>query len=103
MQWMFIIDATTGLLIKAIENNTTYHWLRNVAVADGFYAFGRLGSDAVIAKFDWQHKLQYSGKRNPNRPMHKHEKLKYRVVTWIEQHLLNKRMIGGFRNYILKK
>ncbi len=56
-----------------------------------------------IAKFDWQHNLQYSGKRNPNRPMHKHEKLKYRVVTWIEQHLLNKRMIGGFRNYILKK
>jgi glycosyltransferase involved in cell wall biosynthesis len=56
-----------------------------------------------IAKFDWRHKLQYSGKRNPNRPMHKHEKLKYRVVTWIEQHLLNKRMIGGFRNYILKK
>jgi glycosyltransferase involved in cell wall biosynthesis len=56
-----------------------------------------------IAKFDWAEKLQHSGKLNKNRPMHKHEKFKYRIVTWIEQNLLNGRMIGGFRNYILKK
>jgi glycosyltransferase involved in cell wall biosynthesis len=56
-----------------------------------------------MSKFDWEEKLQYSGKRNTERPMHKHEKLKYRIVTWIEQNLLNGRMIGGFRNYILKK
>ncbi|WP_336065324.1 hypothetical protein [Mesoflavibacter sp. CH_XMU1404-2] len=68
MQWMFIIDATTGLLIKAIENNTTYHWLRNVAVADGFYAFGRLGSDAVIAKFDWQGNNIFMKKASDTRP-----------------------------------
>ncbi len=56
-----------------------------------------------IAKFNWTNKLQYSGNRNPNRPIHKHEKLKTRVVTWIEQNLLGGRTIGGFKNYILKK
>jgi len=56
-----------------------------------------------IATFDWKEKLQYSGKRNPNRPIHKHEKLKTRLVTWIEQNLLAGNAIGGFKNYILKK
>ncbi len=56
-----------------------------------------------MSKFDWEEKLQYEGKRNLERPMHKHEKLKYRVVTWIEQNILGGRMIGGFRNYHLKK
>ena len=56
-----------------------------------------------IAKFDWKDKLQYKGKRNPNRPIHKHEKIKTRIVTWIEQYLLGGKSIGGFKNYILKK
>ena len=56
-----------------------------------------------INKFDWEDKLQMTGKRNPNRPMHKHEKLKYRLATWIEQNLLGGRLIGGFKNYNLLK
>lgn len=56
-----------------------------------------------IDLFDWQDKLQYEGNRNPNRPIHPHEKLKYRVISWIEKHILNGRLIGGFRNYHLKK
>ena len=55
------------------------------------------------SKFDWQNKLQMTGKRNPNRPIHKHEKLKYRVTTWVEQNLLGGRLIGGFKNYNLLK
>ena len=55
----------------------------------------------MIAKMDWQDKPQYSGKPNPMRKLHKHERLKYRLITWVEQNLLNGRQIGGFRNYKL--
>jgi hypothetical protein len=56
-----------------------------------------------IKEMNWQSKLQYSGRPNPNREKHKHEKMKYRILTWIEQNLLNGKQIGGFKNYILLK
>ncbi|MEN8929366.1 MAG: hypothetical protein ABF240_10885, partial [Flavobacteriales bacterium] len=56
-----------------------------------------------MAKFDWKDKLQYSGAVNPNRPVHPHEKLKYRITSWIEKNILGGRLIGGFKNYNLKK
>jgi len=56
-----------------------------------------------IEAMDWQDELQYSGKPNPNREKHKHEKLKYRIISIIEKHLNGGNQIGGFRNYILLK
>lgn len=56
-----------------------------------------------IAQMDWRDKLQYSGRPNPHRAPHKHERLKYRLLSWIEQHLTGGRQIGGFRNYQLLK
>lgn len=56
------------------------------------------------AKFNWKHQLQYAGPANKNRPVHKHEKMKYRVITFLEQKVLNGRQIGGFKNYkIIRK
>ncbi|MBS3741833.1 MAG: hypothetical protein KGY75_01685 [Candidatus Cloacimonetes bacterium] len=57
----------------------------------------------MINQMDWEDKLQYQGKPNPNRKLHKHEKLKYRILTWIEQNLLGGKQIGGFKNYKLIK
>jgi hypothetical protein len=54
-----------------------------------------------IEKMDWNDKLQYSGKPNPYRAKHKHERLKYRFLSWIEKVFNNGEQIGGFRNYIL--
>ena len=56
-----------------------------------------------ISEMSWKNKLQYSGKPNPYRKPHKHELLKYRLLTCIEQNLNAGRQIGGFKNYILKK
>ncbi len=55
-----------------------------------------------IRQMDWQDKLQKSGKPNPHRALHKHERLKYRLITFLEQAVF-KRPIGGFRNYELLK
>jgi hypothetical protein len=57
----------------------------------------------TIAKMDWADRLQRSGKPDPSRPPHKHERLKYRLLTWIEQRLLGGRRMADFRNYRLLK
>jgi hypothetical protein len=55
----------------------------------------------MIAKMNWKDKLQYSGKPNPNRELHKHERFKYRFLTFLEQNILNGNHLGGFKNYKL--
>ena len=57
-----------------------------------------------IADFDWGHMLQYSGKPREGRPLHKHEKLKSKILTFVEQRLLGGGIrIGGFHNYRITK
>lgn len=55
----------------------------------------------MISRFDWTDKLQKSGKPNPYRELHKHERLKTRLHSWIEKYLLGGRTLGGFHNYRL--
>ncbi len=55
--------------------------------------------DDRIGLMDWQDSLNFSKKWNPTRKLQKHEKLKYRVKSWIELNLLGGREIGGFKNY----
>jgi hypothetical protein len=54
-----------------------------------------------ISKFDWKDQLQFSGKRNRIRPPHKHEKFRYRFVSFIEKYLLFGSPLGEFKNYKL--
>ena len=54
-----------------------------------------------IKAMDWQDKLQYSGKPNPFREPHKHERFDNRVLSWIEHNLNGGEQIGTFRNYQL--
>ena len=56
-----------------------------------------------ISCFDWQDKLQLTGKPNPYREPHKHETFKYRFLTFIEKHFNSGKQIGTFKNYILLK
>jgi hypothetical protein len=52
-----------------------------------------------IARFDWKDKLDYSCKIKI--VQHKHDRLKYRLLTFVEQKLLGGRELGGFKNYEL--
>jgi len=55
-----------------------------------------------MAKFDWKEQLRFSGPAQSQNPFRaKHDKPKYRVITWIEKNLLGGRRLGEFRNYIL--
>jgi len=51
-----------------------------------------------IAAMDWKHELQYSGAPATR---HKHDRAKYRLLTWIERTFLGGRRLGGYRNYVL--
>jgi hypothetical protein len=55
----------------------------------------------MISKMNWKDKLQYSGKPDPSRELHKHEKFKYRLLSLIEKYFNGGKQIGGFRNYKL--
>ncbi len=58
----------------------------------------------MIEKMDWKDKLQYSGNPDPSRELHKHERFKYRLLSFIEKYLAGGRHIGEFRNYrIIRK
>ena len=57
-----------------------------------------------IATFNWGSQLNYTSREvNANRLPHKHDKLKNRLLTFIEQYLLGGRELMGFKNYELLK
>ncbi|MFW5804003.1 MAG: hypothetical protein ACOCWG_02110 [bacterium] len=56
-----------------------------------------------IKKFDWKDQLRYQGKLSSNMLKAKHDKSKYRVISWIENNLLMGNRLGEFKNYTLLK
>ncbi len=55
-----------------------------------------------IDRFDWEDQLRFEGAATSQIPIKmKHDRLKYRVVSWIEKKMLGGRRLGEFRNYIL--
>ncbi len=67
------------------------------------------GSHPAVMKpwregYDWKDQLRFSGPTQSQNPFKaKHDKPKYRVITWIEKNLLGGGRLGEFRNYILLK
>ncbi len=56
-----------------------------------------------IERFDWADQLKTEGPVPRNRKLFKHERLKYRLISLVEQHFLKGQTIGGFTNYQLLK
>ncbi len=52
-----------------------------------------------IKKIYWKDELQYSGKPRPKLVKSKNERLKYRILTWVEVNLLMGKQIGEFKNF----
>ncbi len=57
-----------------------------------------------IGRFDWKHQLRFEGSARSLNPVKaKHDKTKYKIISWIEKHLLSGGRLGEFKNYILLK
>jgi hypothetical protein len=53
---------------------------------------------AWVESLDWQDQLDYRGVSTTR---HKHDRAKYRFLSFIEQRILGGRRLGGFRNYVV--
>ncbi len=56
----------------------------------------------LIRQMNWSDQLQRNGPPNPYRQPHKHERPKYRLLSWLEHTFFKGRQLGGFRNYSLR-
>lgn len=55
--------------------------------------------EEFIQKFDWEDQLRWTGGNPKDRNLFKHEKLKYRVLSWVENKLLGGEQLFAFKNY----
>jgi len=102
---------------KRISNSTSYHGqpTEEVMQLENIYDYGDLsklkkfeGTHPCvmrdwISKMDWEHQLRYSSDKKIKRLRFKHEKLKYRMLSWVENNFFGGKTIGGFKNYKLIK
>ena len=51
--------------------------------------------------FSWASSLNYTNNKKPNRPPFKHEKLKYRLISWAERNLNGGKHFFPFKNWKL--
>lgn len=95
--------------VKSNQAEAYYNMNRNDAF-EGF-DYGRIdratvfkGSHPVVMKnkikeLNWSSELRNSGLAAINRPLMKHERLKYRIINFVENKILNGITLGGFKNY----
>lgn len=92
-------QASTEQLFKDYELLYDYGNLSKLAV---FKESHPKVMEPFISKFNWRDQLRYT-ERQGAKPQ-KHEKLKYRILTFIEQNFLGGRLLFGFKNYrIIRK
>lgn len=56
-----------------------------------------------IKTLNWQDSLRFSGPKAIGRLITKHERLKYRIIIWIENTFFGGSVIGGHKNYKLTR
>lgn len=59
--------------------------------------------DYWIKKMDWKNQLRFKGPHTLNLMPDKHNKLKYRIISFIEKYLLFGKRLGEFKNYNIIK
>ncbi|MCI4671027.1 MAG: glycosyltransferase family 2 protein [Bacteroidia bacterium] len=55
--------------------------------------------EEFISRFDWGDQLRWEGGNPRDRKLFKHEKLKYRMLSWVENNLRGGEQLFAFKNY----
>ena len=87
-------------MLKDLKDNFDYGPLDRVPLFTGTHP---KYMKEWIANFDWADQLQQTGKPRKDRKEHTHERLKYRLLTFVENTILNGRTLFDFENYELIK
>ena len=86
---------------KQMVTGFDYGPLGNIAIYNGKHP--KVMSDFIQNIF-WKEELNYTKtKKGRDSVTHKHEKIKYRMLSWIENNLLGGKSLFGYSNWILKK
>ncbi len=54
----------------------------------------------LISQLSWKDKLYFGNCPKLQRPLMKHERTKYKIISWVENNLLNGKELFGNKNYI---
>jgi len=86
-------------MIKNKQFNDFYDYgpLKHVPVFKGTHP---AAMKEWMGEFNWQDKLRNSGRISANRPRAKHNKLKYRIISFVEKYFLFGMRLGEFNNFI---
>lgn len=56
-----------------------------------------------LARLDWRGSLDQGRRRRGDPVRHKHERLKYRLLSWFERRFTDNRELFGWKNYVLAR
>jgi len=88
-------DEKSAELLKNLPVRFDYGPMQRVPKFEGTHP---KVMDNWRSKFDWTDELQFTGGVNKERLLHKHERLKYRIISFIEQRFIG-RPIWQFENF----
>lgn len=80
------------------EGQSEYFDYGNMASATRFTGTHPAAMQDWIKKFNWADKLNFDKNYRPQRELLKHERLKYRLITLLEQKVFG-RQLGGYSNW----
>ncbi len=86
----------TAKRFKDVEDHFDYGPMNRVKKFSGTHP---ASMQQWTKKIYWKDQLQYSGKPKPKTVKPKNERLKYRMLTWVEVNLLMGKQIGEFKNF----
>jgi len=87
----------------------------NKGLISDYYDYGNIKSltvykgthpklmDTWLEKMNWKDQLRFSGPHTINKLPDKHNKLKYRIISFIEKYILFGMRLGEFKNYNIIK
>jgi hypothetical protein len=97
---------------KKEQDISHYNSTDKIDTISDYFDYGALGKTKVfkgthpkvmhqfIQKLNWSDQLNQSKKAKLNRPKMKHEKVKYRALSWIENNILGGKGLFTYKNWI---
>jgi len=83
-------------LYENIAEEFDYGPLDKISIFDGSHP---KVMESWISKFDWEDKLYFDGNLRTDRDLFKHEKNKYKLITFLENVLFNGKELFGHKNW----
>jgi hypothetical protein len=90
------IDETNNFFLKK-ENYFDYGALGKIPLFKGSHP--KVTCD-LLKNFDWENQLNYTKKANTKTEKVKHEKLKYKILSFIENKIFGGNQLFGYSNWI---